>query len=290
MSKHAFWSGLAIGSLVLSTALACSEGTISAPDRLRPPEAPSKNVIQAVAGSVQLCTRGVPGLSTYALSYVGGVGSSDVYATPQGNSITMLSGDCATVFTATLTEPLLLDPVATVSLNQNSHPAGSVFSYTLLTEYDEQAPCNPDTDPCGADVKGTSASLSVRANAYHGSVVSYWNAPLGCAYTQGYWKNHTSSWPAGYSPTAMFYASGKSWIDLFNTPPKGSAYIILAHQYMAAALNVANGAYMPPTTQTTFDAAAAYFAGGAGGDLTAWASILDNYNNGLVAGGPPHCD
>lgn len=132
-------------------------------------------------------------------------------------------------------------------------------------------------------------------NFYHGSVVSYWNEEVvhdvtGCTLTLGYWKNHTSNWPSPYSPNDAFFNSGKSWIQILNTPPKGSAYLILAHQYIAAALNVAAGASMPADVQTAFDNATNYFQNGGSGDLTGWATILDNYNNGLAAGGPAHCD
>jgi hypothetical protein len=285
-SRH---SKLALVPLMLAAVAACSDSSISGPNRLTP-NAPTANVATSVPGTVLLCARGFAGLSTYSLSYTPGSGSSDTYALPLGNSVALLAGSCATVFTATLTEPLLFDPTASVAITQLTTPAGSVLDYTISTEFAVQPICNPDTDPCGFDTKGTSALVNIQLNAYHGSVVTYFAAALGCAYSQGFWKNHTSSWPAGYSPSAAFFSSGKTWLEMFNTPPKGDAYYILAHQYGAAALNVANGAYMPPTTKTVFDAAAAYFAGGAGGDLTAWASVLDSFNNGLVIGGPPHCE
>ena len=97
---------------------------------------------------------------------------------------------------------------------------------------------------------------------------------------------------AGFSPNDIF-DGGLSWINLYNTPPKkGDKYIQLAHQYMTALMNVANGAAVPPAVQTALDAAASYFAaGGPGagsGNFVGLNGILDDYNNGLT--GPGHCD
>jgi hypothetical protein len=290
MSPTARHYGLALALPMLAAIGACSDSSVLAPERLAP-RAPSRNVIAGVVATVQLCARGVAGQSSYTISYTPGPGSTSTYNLPQGAALTLSSGSCATVFTVTLNGQPALDPEAHVIITQVSGPFGSVLDYTIKTELSEQAACVPESVPCGVDVTGTSATVDTRVNGYHGSVVSFWNKipAHGCAFTLGYWKNHTSVWPAGYSPNAIFYGSGLSWINLWNTPPKGSAYIILAHQFMAATLNVANGAYMPPATKTVYDLAAAYFAGGAGGDLIGWAAILDAFNNGLASGGAPHC-
>jgi len=82
-------------------------------------------------------------------------------------------------------------------------------------------------------------------------------------------------------------------IDLLNTPPKGSQYIILAHQYITALLNIQGGSSVPPAVQTALDTAAAYFAGGGAGagdpnvNISGVSTILDDYNNGIS--GPGHC-
>jgi hypothetical protein len=285
MLSHRPW----LASLALATAAACSTDSVLAPSRIAAPTSAAANVATSTPGTMQLCVRGFAGMSTFSVGYTP-TGSTDIYALPLGANVSVLAGNCAIVFTATLTEPLLYDSPATVHLLQLTKPVGSVLDHTLTTQYTVQAPCTPEAEPCGDDVQSTSASTDVRMNAYHGSVVTYFNVALGCAYSQGYWKNHTEEWPAGFDPTSPFFASGTTWLGILQTPPKGSAYVILAHQYVAAALNVADGAYMPPLVKTAFDAAAAYFAGGAGGNLTGWASTLDGFNNGLALGGPPHCD
>lgn len=125
-------------------------------------------------------------------------------------------------------------------------------------------------------------------------------APKGCVRTQGYWGNKPNvAWPAPYSRTATFFSSSLSWQQILDTPPRGSGYLILAHQYIAAVLNRAAGASAPAGVQSTIDAATAWFAGGttpssrgpgACAQQIAWAGILDTYNNGLYPGAPKHCD
>ncbi|MHC4942532.1 MAG: DNRLRE domain-containing protein [Planctomycetota bacterium] len=74
--------------------------------------------------------------------------------------------------------------------------------------------------------------------------------------THGYWKTHSEHGPAPYDSTwaelpdgadTPFFSSGKSYYEVLWTPPKkGNAYYILARQFIAAQLNMLNGAYMPP--------------------------------------------
>lgn len=124
--------------------------------------------------------------------------------------------------------------------------------------------------------------------------------PTGCVRTQGYWSNKPGvSWPAPYSRTAMFFSSGLTWQQLFDTPPAGgNGYVILAHQYMAALLNRAAGASAPSGIQTVISNATAFFASGTTLDSCGasscatqknWAAILDTYNNGAYPGAPGHC-
>jgi len=132
----------------------------------------------------------------------------------------------------------------------------------------------------------------------------------GCTLTQGYWKTHSEFGPAPYDDTwaqlpngasAPFFLSGKTWYQVFWTPPAGNAYYNLAHQYMAAKLYILNGAD-PAAAQTALNQATALLntftpaqlasmKGSAGNTTRAQflnlAAILDNYNNGYI--GPGHC-
>jgi len=126
-------------------------------------------------------------------------------------------------------------------------------------------------------------------------------ADLGCAYTQGYWSNKPDViWPTPYSRDATFFLSGQTWQQVMDTPVNVSqGYYQLAHQYIAAVLNKANGAYVPQGVQDTLDLAAAWFQANQPSACTGpgscaqqkdWAATLDLYNKGLYPGGPGHCE
>lgn len=76
-----------------------------------------------------------------------------------------------------------------------------------------------------------------------------------CTHTQGFWKNHHSGKgkckPAPDCTWPICLSTGETaelntlcllpWLTIFQTPPKGSAWFILAHQYIAAQLNLKDG-------------------------------------------------
>lgn len=131
---------------------------------------------------------------------------------------------------------------------------------------------------------------------------------VGCTLTPGYWKTHSDRGPAPFDDTwnllgplaedTIFFLSTQTYYQVLWTAPQGNVYYILAHAYIAAQLNMLNGASVPTAVQTAFDSATALFAtktpaqAGAlkGAARNAWislATILDNYNNGIT--GPGHC-
>jgi hypothetical protein len=129
----------------------------------------------------------------------------------------------------------------------------------------------------------------------------------GCTFTQGYWKTHSRQGPAPYDAAwknlgvdeeaTAFFNSGSTWYQVWQTPPRGNGFYILAHQYMAAKLNVLNGASTTTAVDAALSGAESLFASLAAGSTAltseqttqakAWASTLDDYNNGLT--GPGHC-
>jgi hypothetical protein len=84
---------------------------------------------------------------------------------------------------------------------------------------------------------------------------------------------------------------------IFNTPAQGNGLISLAHQLIAAKLNIANGAD-GSAVAATIAAADALISGsvvppvGAGSlpssTTSSLTTTLDSYNNGLI--GPGHCE
>lgn len=122
--------------------------------------------------------------------------------------------------------------------------------------------------------------------------------PKGCVRTQGYWGNKPDVvWPKGYSRDAQFFRSGLTWQEVLDSPTRGDAYFILAHQYIAAVLNTASGASAPNSVRSIILAAGTWFATATPGTCVrgacqlqrSWAGILDEYNNGDYPGGPEHC-
>ena len=91
-----------------------------------------------------------------------------------------------------------------------------------------------------------------------------------------------------------------TWQNILDQPAQGNGYYILGAQFIAATLNAANGAAVPAGVQSILTQANAWFLS-AGTAATAcplnsscglqktWAGILDDYNNGVYPGGPPHC-
>ncbi len=122
----------------------------------------------------------------------------------------------------------------------------------------------------------------------------------GCTYTQGYWKNHSifaskknkKPWPI--SENTML--CGMTWFNILNTPPSvGNTWMILAHQWIAAKLNVAKGASVPPIVASTLTDGGNMLANSCSGismidkpEAIGYSMVLDKYNNGLL--GPGHCE
>lgn len=126
----------------------------------------------------------------------------------------------------------------------------------------------------------------------------------GCTLTQGYWKTHSKYGPAPYNPTwakigedTVFFKSGQSWYQVLWTPPSGgNAYYILAHQYIAAKLNILNGAASTPEVDAALGWAEGFFNTytpssrldrHVRAQALSYADLLDRYNNGYI--GPGHC-
>jgi hypothetical protein len=137
----------------------------------------------------------------------------------------------------------------------------------------------------------------------------------GCTLTQGYWKTHNLestqcvpdadgnvgplcvSWPVTSLTLGSVNYTEPQLVSILDTPASGNGLIALAHQLIAAKLNIANGADGTAVAQAIADADA--LIGGlvvppvGSGSLPASATsalitALTNYNEGAT--GPGHCD
>ena len=147
------------------------------------------------------------------------------------------------------------DPLGTVCVTGSTMPPGAftapkTFNYTRLVPTGE-AQCGQVTYDNTATGTTNTTSTVVTDDA---SIVVTIECAIGCTLTQGYWKTHNPSFADarnGNGPPpddtwellgpdaedTAFFSSGGTWFSVFWTAPKGNAYYILAHQYMAAVLN-----------------------------------------------------
>lgn len=165
--------------------------------------------------------------------------------------------------------------------------------------------------------------------------------PDGCTLTQGFWRTHSQFGPAPYSdnwevlpdgantpfgaypnPAVQTIFSGLTYYEvLWDSGKGGNAFFKLGHQFIAAQLNILNGADPSLVSAWMDDAASilAYYDTGANPDNTIpkqgddWCqtqtaghpcygynsdrqyamylnNMLTSYNEGTLPGGPLHCD
>lgn len=118
-----------------------------------------------------------------------------------------------------------------------------------------------------------------------------------CTLTQGFWKNHANSWNNVSLSLGGHVYSQAELLSILNTPADGNGAISLAHQLIAAKLNVLLGATPTASVAAAISAADAMLTGilvppvGSGyldpATTSATTQILDNFNNGKT--GPGHC-
>ncbi|HMN08989.1 MAG TPA: hypothetical protein PKC83_09415 [Gemmatimonadaceae bacterium] len=259
---------------------------------------PNLNDRGSFEGELWVCKDGTPSAVSFNFDYVvtnasdGSTVASGTVAVPMGQCVMAAStGTAGGGFNASVTEqtPLAADWALTSivaefpsGINNPMVPVVNVVSYNVS---------------------------NVRINNDWGAVVTFTNTytppppPSYCTLTQGYWKNHTEDWDSGQNYVDsgdIFYNSGKTYIEIMNTPPKGgNAYLQLAHQFIAASLNVGgtSGSGIA-AVDAALAGADAYFAAAAAGipaptgatktQLQAWASTLGSFNEGLT--GPGHCN
>jgi hypothetical protein len=129
----------------------------------------------------------------------------------------------------------------------------------------------------------------------------------GCTFTQGYWKNHgpvgcasgnnKNKWPVSSLVLGTVTYTDAQLCSIFKRQVAGNGLIALAHQLIAAKLNIANGS-SSSTISSTLAAADALIGGlvvppvGTGSlSTSATSGLIDKltkYNEGLL--GPGHCE
>ena len=174
---------------------------------------------------------------------------------------------------------------------------GELFdeSGVIATSPEDVTELAPSTDyavrVCAIDGAG------VPASPYSATVFVTTSAQSqNCTFTIGYWKTHTGAWPVTNLTLGTVNYTAAELLSILNQPAGGNGLVILAHQLIAAKISIANGA--DPTAVAAAIASADAIIGGlvvppvgsdtlSPGSVNALATLLDNYNNGLI--GPGHC-
>jgi hypothetical protein len=291
--KHLKLGAVVAAGASFALVLACAGGAGDTSSPLRAPGTASRVYTSATSvgqagdgvaneGEVEVCKYGTDATFNVAI----GLGSPTQFSIANG-TCKVVALDNSTGNTAT-----------SVTVTEVSDASYSLLSVQKTVI---QFQTGTTTDIVTGPIDNVADGQTIPVNAFHGGLLVYHNQPVvvppgHCSYTQGWYKNHTSSWPSGSLTPTTVWDGGKTIIDLFNTPPKGSQYIILAHQYNTALLNIQGGSNVPPAVQAALDTAAAYFAGGGAGagdpsvNIAGVSDILDAYNNGLALNGPAHCN
>ncbi|MCZ6689072.1 MAG: hypothetical protein O7H41_05665 [Planctomycetota bacterium] len=146
---------------------------------------------------------------------------------------------------------------------------------------------------------GTSVLISGGYNCAFGlaSCPGAQTQPAICPHSQGFWRNHAAAWPLVSLMLGAELYDQSELLEILRMPIEGDASLILAHQLIAAKLNVANGSDPVPADPTILgaDTLLAGFAGtlpyevhpssSTGQAMTADASLLDDYNNQILTPG-----
>ncbi len=118
-----------------------------------------------------------------------------------------------------------------------------------------------------------------------------------CTYSQGYWRNHPDAWPVTSLTIGTVTYQAAELMAILDNPAAGNGLVIVAHQLIAAKLNIANGADPTAVEQTVIDADGmiggltvppignGYLSPGQTSNLT---ETLTEYNEGTI--GPGHCN
>lgn len=277
---------------VIGLAAACEQTPLAVDDQ---PAFAALSVPSAAITKIQLCKDGPAGYD-FPFSAVGST-TNDLTLYNGGNPFTLQGGQCVDAATTVNGGGL------SVVFTEGTPPAETVFDSVVVFNIGNNriyaSSSNATTPP-------------VYFGRDNGAVVVYYNSRLpstGCTATLGYWKTHSEYGPAGPydatwaavgGPDEPFFGSGQTWFEVFWTSPQGNAYYNLAHQYMAAQLNLLAGASSTAAVDAAIAAATTLFGTYTPAQVAALAknsalraqflslaTTLDNYNNGLI--GPGHC-
>jgi hypothetical protein len=259
---------------------------------------------------------------TYSQNLSGPINQTNTVTVTTSGLVPGGSASASVVFSSTPTNEV--DECATINDTNPNGPNGwSVCSGDVptTTTYTVNFGKNDSADvrlECGLNTYTNTSTLTT--NDTNTSTTSSWtiNATVectnGCTLTQGYWKTHNKEFKGGAPADPTWYSNlsilplgedtpffttstAPTWFDIFWMPPSGgNAYLQLAHQYMAAKLNILKGTSAPSIVLNAISWAESFFREKTpstrlskqdANQARSYASILASYNEGLI--GPGHC-
>ncbi|MDB4891251.1 MAG: Cna domain protein [Gemmatimonadetes bacterium] len=230
----------------------------------------------------------------------------------ESNTYTLKSGQCKTLWRngEYVGNVRSTDTITVTETPVPGYTAQSQVT-TIIRNEDLPGPDRTFTTDTGLVTTATTIKTAIGGARIPGAQVVFINTKIvphpqpSCTFTQGYWKNHETAWPAPYSPTAQWLdashkVNGVTWDGLMGkSVAGGNSYMQLAHQWIAATLNLAGATSNNPTVAAAMSQGEAWLKANTpastnavpnlkNAQATAWASTLDDFNNGRL--GISHCD
>ena len=188
-------------------------------------------------------------------------------------------------------------PGATQSLGPLSVAGGATGTFSYSIQFTPDNTCVYTVVATGTNSTLVGRSTTV-TTAFTADCIDQPCGSTGCTLTLGYWKTHREAWPVTTLTLGTVTYSQAELLRILNQPVKGNGLVSLAHQLIAAKLNIANGASgsaISTTIATADSTIGALVVPPIGSGALSTSSVgslvntLDTYNNGLLAGGPGHC-
>ena len=198
--------------------------------------------------------------------------------------------------TATCSPSATATPTATASgtASPTATPSGTI-SPTATPSATASPTATPSATPSATG--SPSATPTVTPSGTPTATPTPSGTPGACVRGQGFWKNHPDQWPVTELQLGNVTYNQQQLLDILHEPVRGNGLLILAHQLIAAKLNIAAGAD-PSCIKETIAAADALIGDlvippvGDGylrpRDAAPLAGILGRFNEGHMCA--PACD
>jgi len=130
-------------------------------------------------------------------------------------------------------------PTASGTVSPTATPSGTT-SPTATPSATASATGTPTATPSATGSPSATATATPSGTPSPTATPS--GTPGGCVRGQGFWKNHPEQWPVTELQLGNVTYTQQQLLDILHQPVRGNGLLILAHQLIAAKLNIAAGA------------------------------------------------